>query len=79
MESAYDRVIGMTKICKNCAFWNEGKEFSKMQFVTIKRRGIGFEKYHCSHIDDMVNDPGYETEGVETAHNFGCILFEDRS
>ncbi len=66
----------MKPTCEHCRFWNEGKPFTDYDISAIEKHGIGFNRHRCSHIDDLVNDPGYDTEGVETSHNFGCILFE---
>ena len=65
--------------CENCKSWNDGKEFSDFTIGQQKKYGIGYDKNRCSKIDDFVTDPGYETEGVETSHDFGCILFEQKA
>ena len=64
--------------CEYCRFWNDGKAFTEFEIRTQKKYGISFNRYRCSRIDKFANDPGYETEGVETSYDFGCVLFESK-
>lgn len=66
------------KKCQICKFWNEGKPFSALEIRQQEKHGIGYDKYRCSEVDDFVDDPGYETEGVHTRYDFGCILWQKR-
>ena len=62
--------------CKDCKFWNNSKPLSEFDISEDKK--YSWTKHPCEKIRELAEDTGYETEGIETDRNFGCILFENK-
>ncbi len=65
-------VRGREMYCKDCKHWSPDNWDIRQK----KEKGTEISAACCHHIQDLACDTGYETEGIETKSNFGCILFE---
>ena len=60
----------MKKICKNCKWWNES-EFSGSKHNFRECDRLPLEEKMSAWVDE-------EISFYETAHDFGCILWESK-